>query len=275
MPISSVQIYRKNKTRAFSLVELLLVITVIGILAGLATPVMGRARRAGQQASETSAAKNLITAYLLAAQDQDGVLLKGYEEEGQAVDVRGMPFELYSSQASRWPWRLAPYLNYQLEGAALVNERAFALDANDPNQSYLVSASPSLGMNSYFVGGHENGQPALSYVTDGTCVTRLNQAVKPSQLIVFSSARGVDPTRGQNVDGYYYVTSPQSSPRWPSTWNAKGNARAYGQVRLAYGERAVTAQLDGSVSLLNYSEMRDMRRWANEAARQDNPDWRP
>jgi len=261
--------------RGFTLVELLVALTILGLLAGLATPVLGRARLAGQQATETSAAKNLIHAYLAAAQEQNGVLLKGYDEEGEACDSHGNRFQLGSSQASRWPWRLAPYLNYQLEGAILVNERASALDPNDPSQSYLVSASPSFGMNSYFVGGHENGQPAYSYVQNGTCVTRLSQAVKPSQLIVFSSARGVDPMRGKNVDGYYYVTSPQSSPRWPSVWKASGSAKSYGQVRLAYGEKAVTAQLDGSVSLLSYAEMRDMRRWVNEAARQDNPNYQP
>ena len=189
------QFARSNRKKAFTLVELLVVIAVIGLLVGLATPVLGRARLAGQQASETAAAKSLITAYLAAAQDQNGVLLKGYDEDGAATDSHGNEFQAGSSQASRWPWRLAPYLNYQLEGAILVNERANSLDPNDPNQSYLVSASPSLGMNSYFVGGHENGQPA--------------------------------------------------------------------------------AQLDGSVSLLNFSELRDMRRWANEAARQDNPNWRP
>ena len=266
---------RSNRSSAFTLVELLVVIAVLGLMAGLATPVLGRARLAGQQATETAAAKSLITAYLAAAQDQGGVLLKGYDENGQACNSQGIPFRIGTSESFRWPWRLAPYLNYQLEGAMLVNERANALDPNDPNQSYLVSASPSLGMNSYFVGGHENNQPAYSYVTNGICVTRLAQAAKPSQLIVFSSARGVDPMHGKNVDGYYYVTSPQSSPRWPSVYNANGTARAYGQVRLAYSEKAVTAQLDGSVSLLNFSELRDMRRWANEAAKQDNPNWKP
>ncbi len=266
---------RVRSQGAFTLVELLMVLAVVGLLVGLGSPVLGRARLAGQQAAETAAAKNLITAYLASAQDHDGVLLKGYDEDGEASDSHGNSFQAGSSQASRWPWRLAPYLNYQLEGAVLVNERANALNPNDPNQSYLVSASPSLGMNSYFVGGHENGQPAYSYVGNGICLTRLAQAVKPSLLIVFSSARGVDPMRGKNVDGYYYVTSPQSSPRWPSVWNANGSAKAYGQVRLAYTEKAVSAQLDGSVSLLNFSEMRDMRRWANEAARQDNPNWKP
>ena len=66
----------------FSLVELLVAVAILGLLAGLATPVLGRARKAGEQAAETSAAKNLITAYLAAAQDRSGVLLQGYDEDG-------------------------------------------------------------------------------------------------------------------------------------------------------------------------------------------------
>ena len=264
-----------HRQSGFSLVELLVVVFIGALLAGLVTPVLGRARQAGEKAAETSAAKNLITAYLAATQDQEGVLLKGYDENGVASDNRGQNFSEGSSQADRWPWRLAPYLNYQLEGAVLVNERASALDPQNPNHSYLISASPSMGMNSYFVGGHENGQPAYSYTTNGICVTRLSQAVKPSMLIVFSSAWGLDPSRGKNVDGYYYVTAPNSSPRWPSQWSSKGSARTYGQVRMNYGGKAVTAQLDGSVSLLGYEEIKDMRRWANPAAAQDNPNWTP
>jgi hypothetical protein len=46
-------------------------------------------------------------------------------------------------------------------------------------------------------------------------------------------------------------------------------------MRLSYGEKAVTAQLDGSVSLLGFEELRDMRRWANGAAIANNPNWTP
>jgi prepilin-type N-terminal cleavage/methylation domain-containing protein len=267
--------FTSQHTKAFTLVELLVVITILGLLAGLATPVLGRARKAGEQAAESSAAKNLITAYLAASQDRGGVLVQGYDEDGEATHANGTPFEVNTSEATRWPWRLAPYLNYQMEGSVLVNERASSLDPLNPGDSYLVSASPSLGMNSYFVGGHENGQPGITYLTNGVCVTRLVQAEKPSMLIVFCSAWGLDPSRRRNVDGYYYVTGPNSFPRWPSSFHQNSSARAYGNVRMGYGGRAVTAQLDGSVGLLNFEELRDMRRWANGAAIANNPNWTP
>ena len=265
----------RSPSSGFSLVELLVVITVLGLLAGLATPVLGRARKAGEQASESSAAKSLITAYLAAAQDQNGILLQGFDEDGEATHANGTPFGVGSSEATRWPWRLAPYLNYQMEGSVLVNERAAAVDPMNPSHSYLVSASPSLGMNSFFVGGHENGQPAYNYSTNGVCVTRLVQAERPSMLIVFCSARGLDPSRGRNVDGYYFVTAPNSSPRWATSYNPNASPRAFGNVRMSYGGKAVAAQLDGSVSLLTFEELRDMRRWANGAAAADNPNWMP
>jgi len=270
-----VRCFARQPKKAFTLVELLVVITVLGLLAGLATPVLGRARKAGEQAAEIAAAKSLITAYLAAAQDRNGVLLQGFDEEGEATHANGTQFDVGSSEATRWPWRLAPYLNYQMEGSVLVNERASAVNPMDPGHSYLVSASPSLGMNSTFVGGHENGQPAYSYSTNGVCVTRLAQAEKPSMLIVFCSARGLDPSRGRNVDGYYFVTAPNSSPRWASSYNPSASARAYGNVRISYGSKAITAQLDGSVSLLSFEELRDMRRWADGAAEADNPNWAP
>jgi len=260
---------------AFTLVEILAVLVVLGVLIGLTTPVLGRARKAGEQAAETAAAKNLITAYLAAATDHQGALLRGYEEDGQANRADGSSFPAGSSEANRWPWRLAPYLNYQMEGSVLVNERAASVDPLNPGHSYLVSASPSLGMNSYFVGGHQNGQPALNYSTNGVCVTRSAQAQKPSWLIVFASARGLDPARGKNVDGYYYVTAPNSSPRWPSQYDPNASARAFGQVRMGYSGKAVTAQMDGSVSLLSFQDLKDMRRWANGAAIADNPNWTP
>ena len=65
-----------SRQYGFSLVELLVVMFIGALLAGLVTPVLGRARQAGEKAAETSAAKNLITAYLAATQDQEGVLLK-------------------------------------------------------------------------------------------------------------------------------------------------------------------------------------------------------
>ena len=87
----------------FSLVELLVAVAILGLLAGLATPVLGRARKAGEQAAETSAGKNLITAYLAASQDRSGVLLQGYDEDGEATHASGTPFESGSSEATRWP----------------------------------------------------------------------------------------------------------------------------------------------------------------------------
>lgn len=83
--MSAVSFSRGRSHSAFTLVELLMVLAVVGLLVGLGSPVLGRARLAGQKAAETAAAKNLITAYLASAQDHNGVLLKGTMRMGKRM----------------------------------------------------------------------------------------------------------------------------------------------------------------------------------------------
>lgn len=58
--------------RAFTLVELLVTITIIGLLAGLSIPVIQAARESGSQAKCLSNIKQLTTAQLAAAADNNG-----------------------------------------------------------------------------------------------------------------------------------------------------------------------------------------------------------
>ena len=46
-----------------------------------------------------------------------------------------------------------------------------------------------------------------------------------------------------------------------------------GFVSLEYGGKAIVAHLDGNVRLLDETELRDMRRWSNQAAMYDDPDF--
>ena len=49
--------------KAFTLVELLVVISIVGLLAGLGVPALNNALQAGKKAKEVSSIKSLITAY--------------------------------------------------------------------------------------------------------------------------------------------------------------------------------------------------------------------
>src|ERR1043165_8936768 len=99
----------ERDARGFTLLELLVVITIIGILAGLIFPVSNALQRRGRMMREMSAARHLMTAYSSAATQNDGVLIKGYDKNSQVITLpSGKTLE--GEMCCRYPWRLAPFL---------------------------------------------------------------------------------------------------------------------------------------------------------------------
>jgi len=260
-------------SRAFTLIELLVCITVVGLLLGLAQSGYSRVLSASRRTAEVGAGKNLITAYLAAAMDNQGVLMKAYDVQGVATDSQGNIMSGEDDHAAhRWVWRLAPYLNYQLYGSALVNQQMKLIqDLGGLGQTYMVSAVPSFGLNAGFVGGNDYDEKLRKLEASGQCITRLNQAT-PS-VIAFVSARSQ--AIGQNYEGFYYVTSPTYPTAWSKQYDPKGNPKASGYVSARYDQQAVVARLDGGVEVLSFDELKDMRRWSKDAYQQNNPNYQP
>ena len=261
----------RRRRRGVTLVELLVVTAVIGVLAGLAIPIVASVTAAGEQASEVSAARTLIKAYHGYAADHGGRLMPGYGRF-PAADEEGNPIGFPAS--GRYPWRLAPYFDYDFR-AIYVNSSRQRLAAMGPDNSYGLSVSPSLGMNTGFVGGdYEHLHPqGLGAHYGPFCVTRLVQAHQPSRLIVFASARS--DAGGEQVEGYYRITPPNMTRRqWRERFDESAPASSFGFVHPRHDGRAVAAMLDGHVESLDSGQLQDMRRWANPAALADDPDWR-
>jgi prepilin-type N-terminal cleavage/methylation domain-containing protein len=264
----------EQKTRGFTLVETLCVMVVLTLLAALGHGAYSRVQSSSKKTAEINAAKNLIQAYLLASEENQGVLLKGYDLAGSATDSRGTPFSSRRSESHRWPWRLAPYLNYQLYGTVLVNEAEdYIRQTGGLDSTYMVSVIPSLGMNAGFVGGQDYEDNLRSLQTRGFCVQRLVQSSSPSKLIVFVSSKSE--MMGKKYKGFYYATSPLYPSAWPSQFKDSADPFETGYVDPRFAGKAVVACLSGNVEALSYQELKDMRRWCNEAALQDNPNWTP
>ena len=66
---------KRGPSDAFTLVELLVVIAIIGLLAGLAIPVLGKARESGDRAKCLSNMRQISSLYLTMVAAQDGVLV--------------------------------------------------------------------------------------------------------------------------------------------------------------------------------------------------------
>ncbi len=258
----------------FTLIELLVVITIIAVLAGLILPAFGRAKMLAKRTNELSSARQLMLAWQLYASEHEDRVLPGYRYGYSARDFTGK--EVTFPINARYPWRLMPYLGNSF-GVLYANENRVLLDQfqhiADPGLGiYAASVFPSLGVNGVFVGGDD-----LELPPDGKaramfgdfCLLKVTQAHRPSELMAFMSARG--PFEGKIVNGFYKVTPPYlMARRWAVDWNPADGPEAWGNVHPRFGDRAVTAQVDGHAEPLKLADLQDMRRWCDIA---DRPDW--
>jgi type II secretory pathway pseudopilin PulG len=248
--------------------EMLVVISIITMLISFTLPSLSKSKERGRMAKELSAARQLAVAYDGFGIDRNGRLMAGYADEPGA---RGPGIPVNWPVNARYPWRLAQYLGFAVQGAILVNEQeALMKDSHTDSGAYMISVNPSLGMNMYNVGGD------LTVSLPKVYVTQAEQVVQPSKLIVFGSARY---NIGGQTPGFFRIESPRYSPNnpagWTATYSESDSAHLFGFVHPRWDRQAVFSHMDTHAELLNTTEMRDMTRWNNEAAKKKDPNWRP
>ena len=261
------------KRAGFTLVELLVVIAIIAILAGLLLPGLVRCKQRAKQVSELSAAKQLILAWQMHADENDDEILTGYSSKIEAQDDVGN--SLPSPIRDRYPWRLAPQLANNFRSIYVNESRQFLTQAESlSHEDYVYRASlyPSLGYNSVFLGGDElkfNPESAAAAFGTAWLAGKTAQIQRPGELIAFASARARP--GGRDEPGYFQVHPPYLTRRqWSASFDAAQGPEKWGYVHPRWNRRAVTAMTDGHAEALTETELQDMRRWANSANR---PDW--
>lgn len=272
-----------KKRTAFTLLELLVAIAIIGVLAAFIVSALSRVRRSGALVREVSAGRQMGAAYVAAAGDQNGQLMVGYSSSGKAVDDRGQV--IGNPTNGRYPWRLAPYLQYKLQGSMLVNEQEYICKLKDHGDFvYRASLFPSFGINATYVGGNERmgliPSPAMLRAFGPFVASRLQQVREPSRLILFASARstGQDPHTGaqsNNVQAGFHIIAPPRTTQvdWQGKFDPKAPAENFGYLDLRHNDRAVCVMLGGNVELLDEKQLQDMRYWSPQAAEADEPDY--
>jgi prepilin-type N-terminal cleavage/methylation domain-containing protein len=263
--------YPKRPT-GFTLVELLVVIAIIAILASLLLPALGHAKRRARMIEEMSSARQLLMAVQMYANDSNDAAFPGYVSDPDLRDDRGEPIPFPVN--ARYPWRISPYLAQSMETLYTAENRARLRTMQNLDRElyvYSVSVYPSLGINSYFIGGNDTEFPAAQAnerFGDATVVTRLGQIRHPSTLLGFISARSAP--SGPEAYGYFQVLPPYlTTRRWAPHWSADLPPKDWGFVAPRYSKRAVTAAMDGHASVLGPAAMQDMTRWCNIADRPD------
>lgn len=261
---------------AFSLIELLVVLVVITLLLALICPALGRAKTIARQTRELSTGSQLMRACFTYSNDYRSWVLPGYTPaswiaSGSVRDETGAP--VLGQAGRRYPWRIAPYLDYQFAG--LYDDRnILERYAARPDYQYVVSLSPSMGLNADFVGGNEENGLAFNSAAlrmyGKFYIQRIDDAARPTSLIVFSSARGVDP-EGGTISGFHRVDGPAFlAPRWSAgPLSETGLPEDHGHVHPRFLGMSVVSFLDGHGDAKSLEDLRDMRLWADKATRKD------
>ncbi len=185
------------KLSGFTLVEMLVSIAIIAALAVMGTLGYAKVVDQGKMTQEISAARALIAAYNLYPQDNNGRLLPAIDKSAgsKGNPVWFEPEKRYISFAEaphRYPFRLAPYFDYKLNGVILLNGAEKQIDEvfgkSGGMRDYGISMCPAFGLNHQFCGGYVEPSGALSYVSTKEAATTQLQA--SHSLIVFATAGG-------------------------------------------------------------------------------------
>ena len=271
----------RSTQRAFTLVELLVVIGLIALIVALLGPAINMARRAATRSREMAAARQVVQAWLFYSIEQKGQLLPGFLPGLPAFDANGaaIPANTYgggANIAARWPWRLAPYFSGNMRALYVGDqgEVLSKLEVGDPGEYlYFASLYPSFGLNSTWVGGDSermgflppilaNGQPNP---LGRFFVSRLAQFRHPQRVSVFVSSRTAATIDAQMTQGYFRVESPWFVlSQWAPKYDLE-DAASCGNVSARYRDEAIVATADGSTEAIAIETLRDMRRWADQA----------
>ncbi|TVQ31196.1 MAG: prepilin-type N-terminal cleavage/methylation domain-containing protein [Phycisphaeraceae bacterium] len=270
-------------SRAFTLLELLVVVGIIAILIAILSPVLSSARNAARVAQQLSAAQQVMLAYQMFADDHAGyVLPANIDMQRSPRPLRQQPRDqdgriITDPSSTRYVWHIAPYLDYKLH--VLYRDRILLEELMDAGDSYRASLHPGFGINERFVGGRgvyypRGAEQSTRYTrTWGSSfwVSRIDEAPRPSQLIAIVSTGFKDD--GGYIDGFFRAEAPYFAQQvWQRFQRPERDARPgdTGFVWPFAGATVVTGMLDGHAEALPWDEITDMRRWAPLA---DEREW--
>jgi prepilin-type N-terminal cleavage/methylation domain-containing protein len=214
------------RPRAFTLIELLTVIAIIGILAAILIPTVGRVRVSAKASTSASNLRQLSSAHnLYAAERRDSLVSGPKDADGNAA----------------WHGQLYGYVPRALRTTIFQNPNAAS--------NIVPSAIP---FNTYSINPNLNqgeGQPF------GTKVKyyKLNEIKSPSRFIVWTDGyqRGNGTASAQLVQTWITFTGDKSLPLAGDTANATGN----GYIAYPNGGKGHASRLDGSVFIISPGQL--------------------
>ena len=225
---------KQSRRFGFTIIELLVVISIIVILVGLLSAGLSGAIATGKRTKEMNRLRQMMLAWTMYSGQYEEKLLPGFLETGVQQGAQGGSAwqvhyknkhgsELDPRLCQTYPWRLAPYLDFNSEPILGYREDTQDnLDVSmylDPPIAITLPATldtitslegsgaalqPAFGYNAYYVGGWWEmiaGVPTLKFGNDGytqvgssgvargRLIARTRASIpRPSELIVFSAS---------------------------------------------------------------------------------------
>jgi len=161
---------KKNRRQAFTIVEILVVVSIIALLMALLLPALSGVKGRSRKTSELSHIRQVGIAWNLYAGGNDDATVPGYLEPTSTppiIQKWDLSFEfpqgstIPDSIAAPWTWRLMPYFNnnYEVIRGYTGEERPDSLYIDmaaippDVNEATIFAEEPAFGYNAYYTGG--------------------------------------------------------------------------------------------------------------------------
>jgi prepilin-type N-terminal cleavage/methylation domain-containing protein len=244
---------------AFTLIELLIVIAIIAILAGILFPVFASAKIAAKRTASLSNLKQIVLGELMYSIDFDDNLTLFANGDASKVEDS-------TSVVDTWVWSTQPYVKSLsvLVDPVMGDRQGIFLPSGPQSTRQNQNQYPDYGVNYVFLSPWERDPSTGSCSKSGSVTT--SGAAHPASTIFFittyepnKDASG-DPTGGYSDFGSWIVTAPamqsilQNSPNYCIApwidWSKNPIGSNYdgpftGEASQRYNGGAVTALLDG------------------------------
>ncbi len=263
--------FSRRRSAGFTLIELLTVIAIIGILAAILIPVVGKVRNSARSASTVSSARQVASALMLVAGEERGRFPLG--------DINNMP-----NGQRFWPRRVADALGMSpavyrdafLPSADQVTDRSIPLSTSANAPTSFMAHQFLLGSGTF-----ADGRVTRSTSNPGIPVASVRRpsetvlVITGEPLVGYSASTGLSSGATATFNTHPWGSTNQTtlaldtpiSPAIPGNNNgfeqigyyigASGTpvARDGGGTRMSYEGRAVAAMVDGSVRQFRQGEI--------------------
>jgi prepilin-type N-terminal cleavage/methylation domain-containing protein len=228
---------RASALRAFTLVELLVVIGIIALLISILIPALSRARDQANRAKCMAHLKQLTSAWMMYANDNKGRLVRSetYPANPAAKDPGG------------WVWDGPGY--DPIKNGTLFKYLNLVEVYQCPSETVQDRTSGNLRERSYSINGYCNGSwPTYPAVNQ---ITRIKRS---AEIFVFIEELDY---RGWN-QGSFVIEDPFNFVDYPPSWHLRGACLSFA---------------DGHCESWQWADKRTLKIRANYTVSLDNPDF--